>query len=76
MKRTRVIEDKKSYYGMLLITWFLIFMTLPFFVLMYNEKERLKAELAECEKMCYHSMILEDGEHYCSCKPQIKSRLP
>ena len=75
MRQTNV-GDKKSYLGMLVITWILIFMTLPFLLVELHKKEILENQLTECEKMCYPNMILEDGEHYCSCKPQIKSRLP
>ena len=70
------INQKKNFFGMLVITWILIFLTIPFFAVTWFKKTELESQLVECEKMCYPSMVLEDGQNYCSCKPQIKSNLP
>ncbi len=69
-------NPKVNYLGMLVITWILIFMTIPFFYQTWKERAEAKAQLTECERMCYPSQILEDGENYCYCKPYVKSNLP
>lgn len=69
-------NDKKNYLGMLVITWILIFLTLPFIMRLWLEKQNLDSQLTECEKVCYTYLGMDDGENYCTCKPQIKSRLP
>ena len=69
-----LFKDHVSGWGMLVITWVMIVLTLPFFYASWQANKKFMDSLTECEKQCYPYRVDEDKPYRCMCQPEITAR--
>ena len=65
------LKDRVTGYGMLVITWVLLVLTLPIFYASSIQYKKQVQDLTKCGKMCYPYKVAEENKHICLCQPII-----